>query len=192
MSKKDQDSQDDNDKDDQSPLQQQQQQKDELRPQVSDSKSKMPSSLSSNKGKDGDDQNDPFAGLKSVLTTVFDVINTVWSVVILFLGVTVSCGLVLNLFGYGYQVNPEAITVLFQQQKQQQTAPSSSLSASAPPPLLRIDTIDRFRQETQFKREIFNSMKEKRQNDAAAAAAAAATTTTTTDTAKTTTMVTDE
>lgn len=168
MSKKNHDSQVDTDSEEQS-TQQQQQQKDELS-KAPNPRSNMPSSnIKNNNNKD---DKDPYSGLKLVLRNTFDVINTVWSVAILFLGVSVSCGLVLNLLGYGYQVNPAAITLLLKPQQQQDGSASSS--SSSPPPLLRIDTIERFREETQFQREIYNSMKEKRQHDAAAAVAAAA------------------
>jgi hypothetical protein len=174
ISKKNHDSQGDTDNEEQ--FTQQPPQKDEL-PKAAISRSNMPSSNSNNNNKD---DKDPYSGLKLVLRNTFDAINTVWSVVILFLGVSVSCGLVLNLLGYGYQVNPAAITLLLKPQQQQQDGSASS-SSSSPPPLLRIDTIERFREETQFQREIYNSMNEKRQGDAAAAAAAAAATTTVTE-----------
>jgi hypothetical protein len=53
------------------------------------------------------------------------------------LGVLLTFGLLLNIFGYGYQITPERE--------------------------LRIDTISRLREESQFRQEVVKSMKESRQ-----------------------------
>jgi hypothetical protein len=155
----------------------------ELQQKASDSNRSMnniPSSSLNKSSKENIKKVDPLLpGIKSVLQVALDLLENVYSVVILFLGVSVSCGLLLNLVGYGYQVNPSAITAsLPWDQQQDVTVPVSSSSSPPPPPpqFLRIDTIARFREETQFQREIFNSMKEKRQRDDASASAASAAT----------------
>ena len=68
-----------------------------------------------------------------VVQKVWDGAFYLWSYIIITLGIALSCGLVLNIFGYGYQLTDDGI---------------------------RIDTIEQFRIENQFQIEIQNSMKQ--------------------------------
>jgi hypothetical protein len=68
-------------------------------------------------------------------------INFGFAYIMIALGILLTAGLVLNLFGFGYQITPEG--------------------------QLRIDTITQLREEAQFRREVFNSMQEYRQEQKA-------------------------
>jgi hypothetical protein len=75
--------------------------------------------------------------VQKILGTLLNGLSLSFSFVTTVMGVLLSFGLLLNLFGYGYQITPERE--------------------------LRIDTIGQLREESQFRREVLKSMKESRQ-----------------------------
>jgi hypothetical protein len=74
---------------------------------------------------------------QKIMGKVFLGLSLSFSYSITVLGVLLTFGLLLNIFGYGYQITPERE--------------------------LRIDTISRLREESQFRQEVVKSMKESRQ-----------------------------
>jgi hypothetical protein len=99
-----------------------------------DDKVKLPTKLNldSDKGKENVPIRIP---IPSSVQRVLETIYYIWSYVVIALGIALSFGLLLNIFGYGYQLTEDG---------------------------LRIDSIDQFRTENQFRIEVINSMKESR------------------------------
>ena len=86
------------------------------------------------KGKE--EEEDQASSSRRVMRSLLLNINLAFGYLIIALGALLTIGLVLNLFGYGYQFTPEG--------------------------QLRIDTIQQFREENQFRVEVQKSMKEYR------------------------------